>query len=511
MADETDIATATPGLSRARRRATLFTLTVTVSTYVLTITIVNVSLPQLQGSFSATQDQITWIVTSNLLATAVATPLAGWLDGRFGRRRVMLTAVTVFALASLACGLATGLTELVVYRAIQGAAGAPLLPLSQAIIVQIYPRSEHSRAFVLWSIGVTTGAIVAPALGGYASEDYGWRWIFLMVVPFAAACVVAIWAFVDEPAARGVRSFDWTGFAALAIALSALQLMLDRGERQDWFGSDEIVAEAVVAAVAFYLFLVHVLTTKRPFLDPRLLLDRNYAVGLVLAFVFGMLYFTTLVLQPTMLQDMRGYPDSLIGILQASRGVGLLGGSIFFLLFLQKVDPRLSIFLGFLMQGLAGFAMSGFDVNMTTWAVAWTTMLQGCGIGLIWSPISVVTFATLAPRDVPEAASVFHLLRNIGSSVHIAISTAMVVRTGRASYSELVERLNPYNERLNYDAVLGGWDASGFDGLARLSAEVGRQAGMIGYINAYYAYTVLAFLILPLVFLARRPAASGGR
>jgi DHA2 family multidrug resistance protein len=495
-----------PPLTPARRRAILLTLTVTIGTYVLTITVANVTLPQLQGSFAATQDQITWVVTSNLLATAVATPLSGWLNGRFGRRRVMLWAAALFTLASAACGMAGGLGELVVYRALQGAAGAPLLPLSQAIILQIYPKAEHGRVFVLWSIGVTLGSIIAPILGGYASEDYGWRWVFLMVVPFAAGCVVAIWSYIED-AGEAAESppFDWSGFAFLAIAVSALQLMLDRGERQDWFGSTEIILEAVIAAVAFYLFVVHVLTTSRPFLDPRLLLDRNYAVGILLGFVFGMLYFTTLVLQPTMLQDLRGYPDSTIGILQATRGVGLMVGSFVVLLFLQKLDPRLSILMGFLMQGLAGFAMARFDVNMTTWAVAWTTMLQGFGIGLIWSPITVVTFATLAPRHLAEAASVFHLLRNIGSSVHIAISATLVVRSGRASYAEIVEVLNPFNERLNYGSVMGGWDASSAGGLAALSAEVGRQANMIGYVNAYYAYAVAAVLVLPLVFLARRP------
>jgi DHA2 family multidrug resistance protein len=300
--------------------------------------------------------------------------------------------------------------------------------------------------------------------------------------------------------------FDWSGFFFLAIAVSALQLMLDRGERLDWFGSREIVLEAVIAVIALYLFIVHVLTTNRPFLDPRLLLDRNYAVGILLGFVFGMLYFTTLVLQPTMLQDLRGYPNSLIGILQASRGVGLLAGSLVVLIFMQRFDPRLSILLGFLLQGVAGYTMANFDINMTTAGVAWTTVLQGFGIGLIWSPITVVTFATLAPRHMAEAASVFHLLRNIGSSVHIAISAALVVRTGRASYSELVEALNPFNEKLLLAPVTGAWNANSPEGLAQLSAEVGRQASMIGYINAYYAYAIAAMLILPLVFLAKRPA-----
>ena len=493
-------------LSTARRRALLLTLTVTVGTYVLTVTVANVALPQMQGTFAATQDQITWVVTSNLLATAVATPLSGWLNERYGRRRVMLWSAAIFTIASTACGLAGSLGELVIYRAIQGFSGAPLLPLSQAIILESYPRAQHGRVFVFWSLGVTLGSIIGPILGGYASEDYSWRWVFLMITPLALICVAALWAFIEDAAEPlPQRAFDWSGFILLALSVSALQLMLDRGERLDWFDSTEIVLEAVIAAAALYLFVVHVLTTDKPFLDPKLLLDRNYAVGVLLGFVFGMLYFTTLVLQPTMLQGVREYPDSMLGILQAVRGIGLAAGSILVLFMLRWLDPRWSILLGFLLQGLAGFAMAEFNVNMTTWAVAWTTMLQGFGIGLIWSPITVVTFATLAPRHLAEAASVFHLLRNIGSSVHIALSATLVVRSGRASYAEMVEVLNPFNERLDFESIVGGWQLGHAQGLAAFSREVGRQASMIGYINAYYAYALLAMAVLPLVFLAKRP------
>ena len=359
---------------------------------------------------------------------------------------------------------------------------------------------------MLWSIGVTLGTIVAAILGGYAAEGYSWRWVFFMVVPFAVVCVGAIWVYVpaagERPSGGGL---DWIGFLCLAVAVSGLQLMLDRGQRLDWFDSTEIVLEAIIAAIAIYLFVVHVLTAERPFLNLRLLLDRNYAIGVLLGLAFGMLYFSTLVLQPSMLEDLRGYSASLIGIMQAMRGIGMMFGSIIMLVWMQRYDPRIKLFLGFLAQAAAGFAMAEFDVNMTAGAVAWTMALQGFGIGLMWSPITVVTFATLAPRHMAEGASVFHLMRNVGSSVHIAISASIVVRTGRANYSEFVEVLNPFNKNLHYDSIAGAWDASSSGGLAALSAEVGRQASMIGYINAYYAYALLAVAVLPLVFLARRP------
>jgi MFS transporter, DHA2 family, multidrug resistance protein len=493
-------------MTPARRRVILLTLTASVGIFVLTSTLANVALPQIQGAFAATQDQITWIVTSNLLAMAVATPMTGWLDGRFGRRRVMLCASGGFIFASILCGLATSLEELVILRALQGFAGAPLLPLSQAIIIAIYPRDQHSKVLVLWSMGVTISSIFAPLVGGYMSEDYSWRWVFLMIVPPAIACFIAIWHFIeksDEPPTAG--RFDWFGFLFLALSVSALQIMLDRGQRLDWFDSPEIIAEAVVAVVAFYLFIAHVTTTDRPFLRLRLLLDRNYAVGIIIGFTFGMLYFTTLVLQPTMLQSLRGYPDSLIGIIQATRGIGLLSGSVVLLFLLRNIDPRIVLFFGFLIQGIAGFAMSQFDVNMTLFAVTWTTMLQGFGVGMMWSPIFLVTFATLNQRDVPEAASVFHLLRNIGSSVHIALTATLVVRSGRATYSELVEALNPFNEALAFGSVMGQWSMESESGLMALAGEVGRQASLVGYTNGYYAYAAAAIIVMPLAFFAKRP------
>lgn len=501
-----DMANAPRQLTAAHRRAILVSLAFTVGVYVLTITVANVALPQLQGAFAATRDEITWVVTSFLLATAIATPMSGWLNRRFGRRRVMLWAASIFAIATTLCGLSNSLGEMVVYRAVQGFAGAPLLPLGQAIILEIYPKSSHGRVIVLWSIGVTLGTIVAAFLGGYAAEDYSWRWVFLMVVPFAVISVGAIWVYV--PAAEAQPSdlrLDWIGFLCLAVAVSGLQLMLDRGQRLDWFDSTEIVLEAAIAVIAIYLFIAHALTAEHPFLDLRLLLDRNYSIGILLGLAFGMLYFSTLVLQPSMLADLRGYPPSLIGIMQAMRGIGMMFGSIALLVWMQRFDPRVNLFLGFLAQAVAGFAMAEFDINMTAWAVAWTTALQGFGIGLMWSPITVVTFATLAPRHIAEGASVFHLLRNVGSSVHIAISATIVVRTGRVNYSELVEVLNPFNKNLRYDGIIGAWDASSSAGLAVLSAEVERQASMIGYINAYYAYALLAVAVLPLVLLARRP------
>jgi len=486
----------------------LIVLTMAVALYAMTITIANVSLPQIQGSLSATQDQIAWIVTFNIVATAVATPMTGWLTARFGRRGVLLFSVFGFTFSTLLCGLATGLAELVFYRIIQGLCGAPLAPLSQAIVLDTYPKERHGMVTAVFGMGVVLGPIVAPTIGGYLSELYNWRWVFFMIVPFGSFCFLGIWAFIWNRQEASRPSLDWTGFLTLALAIGCFQLMLDRGERNDWFESIEIILVASVALCAFYLFVVHSLTRDNPFLDPKLLLDRNFAVGLLITIIFGMLNFTPMVLLPPLLQNLKGYPDSVIGLLLGARGAGTLLGFIV-MFFGNKLDPRIWLVLGFGFQGVAGYAMAQFDLNVTTFDVAWTSALQGLGVGFLWVPLTLVTFATLNPRHLPVGMSLFHLLRNIGSSVHISISVALVIHMARVNYAGLAEHISPYNETLRYDWVMGVWNAESLRGLAAIGGEIQRQAAMIGYINAFYLYTLTALAVLPLIFLVgRRPRAE---
>ena len=493
-------------MTNGQKAAILLTLTVTVGTFVTTITIANVSLPQLQGAFAATQDQITWIVTATLVAQAIATPLSGWLDNRFGRRRILLICATSFTITSILCGLASTLEELVIWRFFQGLSGAPLVPLSQAILVTIYPKEQHGRVLVFWMFGPIIGSILAPLIGGFISEDYSWRWVFMLSVPPAMLCVASLFIFMKTPQTQQQgKKLDWLGFISLSICVTALQLVLDRGQLLDWFDSPIIILGVLLATVTFYLFVSHVCTSDNPFLNPRLLRDRNYAVGILLGFTFGMLYFTTFVLQPTMLQSLRGYPDSLIGLIQATRGIGLLAGAIFLLLFLKNLDPRFNIFLGFLIEVITGIGMSQFDINMTISTVTWFTILQGFGLGMIWSPLMVLALATLDIRYVSEGASVFHLMRNIGSSVHIAATATFVVRSSKENYSVLVESLNPFNEVYAFQGTVGNWSISGATNLAVVSEEIGRQAAMIGYVNAYYLYAVAALVVMPLAYFAKKP------
>ncbi len=487
-----------------RRAFILATLTMVTMLYAMTVTIANVILPKMQGSLSATQDQIAWVVTFNIVATAVATPTAGWLSGWLGRRRVMIFAVVGFGLASVLCGLANSLEELVLYRVLQGAFGAPLVPISQAIVVDTFPKRQHGPATAIWGVGVILGPIIAPTLGGYLSEAYNWRWVFYMIVPFAAVSLAGVWLFITGQREDDRVALDWTGFLALAVAVASMQLMLDRGERNDWFQSTEILIEAGLALSALYVFVVHSLTAKTPFLSPRLLHDRNFTIGVIIALIFGMLNFTPITLLPSLLQDLRGYPDSVIGLILSARGFGTLIGFAI-MIFASRIDPRIPLAIGLLLQLYAGWMMWQFDINLTIEPVMWAVALQGLGVGLIWVPVSVIAFSTLPARDVPNGTAVFHLLRNFGSSIHISLSIALVIRSAKINYAGMAEAISPYNENLRLPWVRGLWSFEDRAGLMALSEEVMRQATMIGYLNSFVFFSLTTLLALPLVFLARRP------
>ncbi len=485
-----------------RRALVLGTCTAVTFLYAMTVTIANVSLPQMQGALSATQDQITWVLTANLAATAVATPLAGWLVSRFGERLTCLGCVTGFGVSSLACGLAGSLEELVLFRALQGAFGAPLVPVSQAIILDTYPKRRHGVAIAVFGMGSVLGPIVGPVAGGYLSETFDWRWVFYMIVPFSALALAGTWAFIRDRAAGGRVRLDWLGFLLLSAMLVSLQLMLDRGERTDWFDSIEIAVYAALAVAALYAFVVHTLTAEHPFLRPALLRDRNFTIGIVLVFVFGMLNFTPMSLVPPLLQGVSGYPDSVIGFVLGARGIGTLAG-FFVMIYASRFDPRLLIAAGFLLQALAGWQLLQLDATPSAAGVFWPMAVQGFGVGVLWVPITMVTFATLGTGAVAEGSAVYHMVRNVGSSIHISLSTTLAVRMTRTNYAEIAPTVSPYNESLSMPWVTGGWDVASPAGLAAIGREISRQAAMIGYLDAFVFFIATALAVLPLVLAVR--------
>ena len=468
----------------------------------MSLTAVNVSLPQIQGALSATPDQIAWVVTSNLVATAVMTPLTGWLAARLGARHLCFACVGNFAAASAASELAGSIETLVFWRAVQGAAGAPLVPLSQAIVLASYPRERHGAVISIFGVGSVLGPVVGPVLGGALAEAYDWRAVFYMMVPFAVAALAACWMFIHDRETPQPIRLDWTGFLMLSAALAGLQLMLDRGERAGWFSSVEIVAWAALAALGLYLFIVHTLTSARPFLDPHLLRERNFALGLVLIFVFGMLNFTPMTILPPMLEGIAGYPDSVIGWVLGARGLGTMVG-FGLMIYASRFDPRWMIGLGFLLQALAGWELSQLDPGFGVHDVFWPMALQGLGVGLLWVPITMVAFSRLEGERLAEGTAVYHMLRNIGSSVHISLSTVLVVHMTQMSHGELSPNISRYNESLSLPWVGGPLDLGDPQSLAAIQAEVARQASMIGYLDSFWAFSATALVVLPLILLVR--------
>lgn len=500
-------ATATGGSDESLFSKAMLLLTVTFVTmlYAMTVTIANVSLPQMQGSLSTTPDQIAWIVTFNIVATAIVTPIAGWLANRFGRRRLMIWAIIGFGAASVLCGLATSVSELVLYRIAQGAFGAPLVPLSQAIVIESFDEKVRTRAMSIWGTGVIMGPIIAPAIGGALSEAYNWRYVFFMLVPFTVLALIGTMAFIKKRAA-GAQSapvrLDWTAFAALAVTITALQVMLDRGERAGWLDSPEILIYLGAVVAGLWVFIVRNFQSDRPFLNPALLRDRNFVVGLILIFIFGMLNFTPITLLPTLLQKVQGYPDSIIGQILSARGAGTFIGFAAMMIF-TKLDMRMMMALGFFLQAWSGWLMAGFDVTVPTENVLIASAIQGLGVGFVWIPLSVVTFATLEKTLVPDGTAIFHLARNMGSSIFISISIAVVLRQTKSAYAGMTTHVTEFSEAYRMPGLGAMPDLDTAEGMMRIGREVSRQSTMIGYVDGFILFSIVAAAAIPLVALVR--------
>ena len=485
-------------------RRIMITITVMIATIMqaLDMTIANVALPNMQGSLLTTQDRIAWVITSYIVTTAIFMPPTGFLAGRFGRKRLFVFAISGFTVASMLCGIATSLEEIVVYRLIQGACGAFLVPLSQSIMLDTYPREQHGAAMAIWSSGVMIGPIVGPTLGGWLTEVYDWRWVFFVNLPFGVLALLGLLAFVPETARDRLRRFDWFGFALLGTAIGSFQLMLDRGELEDWFDSAEIVIEASVAGAAFYMFIVHTATTRhRPFIDLHVFADRNVLVGLTLIAAFGALLLTGLVLLPPFLQHLMDYPVITVGVVLAPRGVGAMAAMLLVARLSSVVDMRILMAAGLALIAWSMWAMAGFNTDVDVFTLVWTGLLQGFGLGMYFVPINVCTFATLDDRYRTEAAGLFNLARNLGSSVAVSMLVALVTRYTQINRAELGAHVTPFDA----DLLPGPWSAADAAGRAALNAELTRQAGAIAYVNDFKLMTLVALAVMPLVLLIRMP------
>jgi len=479
----------------------LITISVMLASILQTLdnTIANVALPHIQGSLSATQEQMGWVLTAYIVAAAIMTPLAGWLAGPLGRKKLFVISIAGFTLASALCGMAQTLSQLVIFRLIQGLAGASLVPLSQAVLLDVYPREEQGRATAMWAMGITIGPILGPVLGGWLTEYYNWRWVFFINVPFGILAMIGVMTFVPESRNK-FSPFDFFGFFALSLAIGGLQIMLDRGQLLDWFSSPEIIAEAVVAGLAFYMFFVHSLTAKHPFVSLSLFADRNFSIGCVLMFVIGISLFATLALLPPLLQNLLNYPVVTTGLVTAPRGVGAFASMVLIGRLVGKIDARLLISFGLGLTAFSMWGMTGFSPQMNSWPVIWTGFLQGLGMGFIYVPLAATAFATLRLDLRNEGTSMFSLIRNIGSSIGIAVVAALLTRNAQIMHSRLAEHVTPYDVATRAHFGFGEVTANG---LASLNGVVSQQAAMLAYNNDFQFLFVITLITMPLVLFLK--------
>ena len=467
-------------------------------------TIANVALPQMQGTLSATQDQMGWVLTSYIIAAAIMIPLTGWLAGRFGRKKVFLISIVGFTLTSALCGLAATLPEIVLFRLLQGISGAALVPLSQAVLFDINPPQNHGKAMAIWGVGVTLGPVLGPVLGGWLTEDYSWRWVFFINVPIGIIAFLGLSASMPETR-KLFNKFDFFGFATLSLCVGALQLFLDRGELNDWFNSGEIIAEAMVSVVALYYFLVHSFTRPHPFLSPALFADRNFVMSNIFIFLLGVVLFATLALIPPMLQNEMGYPVIISGLVTAPRGAGTMIGMMVVGKLIGKFDARTIMAAGLGLTAFSLWQMTNFDLLMNENLIVISGVIQGFGIGLVYVPLSTVAFGTLPAALRNEGTAFFNLLRNLGSAIGISVVVTLLTRNTQIMHASLAEHVTPYN--LNNPAYLSSHiDAHSLPGLAALDRMITNQAAMIAYVNDYKLMMVLTIAVIPLLLLLRPPA-----
>ena len=480
----------------------LITVSIMLATVmqVLDMTIANVALPHMQGNLSATQDQIAWVLTSYIIAAAIMTPPTGFLAARFGRKRLFIGAVAGFTVASMLCGAATSLPELVFFRMLQGMFGAGLVPLSQAVLLDAYPRERHGTAMALWGIGVMVGPILGPTLGGYLTEYYSWRWVFYINLPFGLLALAGILAFVPESERDRQRPFDVFGFVLLSLGIGALQLMLDRGQSEDWFASTEILVEASLSALFLYMFLVHMFTAKRPFIEPGLFRDRNFAIGLFMIFILGIILLSTITLLPPYLQQLMGYPVITTGLVLAPRGVGTMTSMILVGLLNTRVDVRAMILAGLVLTTFSLWEMTGFNLEVSTWTLVYTGFVQGIGIGLLFVPLSTLAFSTLAAHYRNEGTAMFSLMRNLGSSIGISIMITFLGQQIQINHSVLAENITPFNPLLT-----GAMSLNNTAGLMAINNEVTRQAASIAYLTDFRVMMFITLFTIPLLIFLRTP------
>jgi DHA2 family multidrug resistance protein len=487
----------------------MITASIMLATLIQTLdsTIANVALPHMQGALSASQDEISWVLTSYIVAAAIATPLTGWLTSRFGLTQLLCASITGFTVASVLCGISDTLAEIVAARLLQGLFGAALVPLSQSILLNINPPAKQPQAMAVWGVGVMVGPILGPTLGGWLTDSYNWRWVFFINLPVGLLALLGVMTYMPRIKPNNRSKLDLFGFVTLSLAIGALQAMLDRGQQQDWFNSTEIWVESIAALVAFTFFLIHTATAgKESFFRVELLGDRNFVSGCLFIFVIGAILYATRALLPPMLESLLGYPVATTGLVTAPTGLGTMIAMLLAGRLVSRLDVRVLLLTGLLISGYSLYQMMGYSLEISESDVIWPGVVQGVGLGLVFTPLAAVSFATLAPELRAYGTSIYSLMRNIGSSIGISIVQAVVTRNTQIVHASLTEHVTQRDS---------SWQ-SFFDlgtevGRANVDRIVNQQAEMIAYIDAFALMFFATLCILPLVAVIRRnaPVARG--
>jgi MFS transporter, DHA2 family, multidrug resistance protein len=501
------IRAASPSLPEAAPHRKVITACAMTATLMqaLDSTIANVALPYMQGSLSTTSDEITWVLTSYVIAAAIMTAPVGWLTMRFGRKNLFITCLCGFVVTSMMCGAAQSLTQMVLFRLAQGMCGAALVPLSQATMLDIYPFEQRAQAMAIFGMGVMVGPILGPTLGGYLTETYNWRWVFYVNVPFGLVAITGLALFLPRTARRPEMRFDWTGFAVLALGVGCMQMMLDRGQDKDWFSSREIITEAVLSGLGLYLFVVHMLTAKKPFIPPAVFKDRNFVASCIMTVCTGMLLLSTSALLAPFLQDLSGYPVETAGFALAPRGFGTMAAMLLASRLGMHVDQRKIMAVGLLLLGWSLHSMSTWTPDVSQHQMMGTLLAQGFSVGLIFNPLTVMAFTTLPPVLRGDATALQSLARNTGAAVGISVTTFMLARGTQVSHADLAAGITPFQRELQGQGIVSQLlDPLQAKGAALLDQIVTQQAQIIAYNNDFRMMTFVVLVPLLLLPLMRR-------
>ena len=498
MAAEQDIANRIP-ITGALMLATLMNT--------LDGTIANVALPHIQGSVSAAQDQVVWVLTSYIIAMAIMMPLSGWLAAKIGRKRMFLYSISGFTVASMLCGLATSLPEIVVFRIFQGLAGASLMPLSQTVMLDLFPPHMLPRVMSIWSAAIMLGPIAGPTLGGWLTDTLSWRWVFFINMPVGIAAFALANTFMAPDPGGRQRPFDFMGFGTLTLFLGAFQLMLDRGAGQDWFGSAEIWTEASLAALGFYLFIVHTITVEHPFFPRELMRDGNFLGGLSVSFFVGVLLFSTSAILPSFMQNLLGYSPLQSGYASVTRGIGSVISFVMIPMLIARIGAKPTLLIGVAFSSFSLWQMSKFNLLMSSDLILVSGFLQGIGVGMMFAPVNMLTFATLSPTLRAEGTVLYSMVRNLGSGMGISVVQAALTNQSALGFSRLAEHVRPGNPALA-GALPRGASPYELHGLSMLRAQVMRQGSMLAYDTIFSWMALFVLLLIPLIILLRRPPAQ---